>query len=71
MCDEERRDIKTVSSRHVALVYACTENARTTIAKMGKYAEEMIMLTRNHMQATLDDATKVLQDNWPGQDGNK
>lgn len=61
MCDEERRSTRTLASTHVAQIYACTEEARASIAKMGKYAEEMIAITRNHMQSTLIDATRVFQ----------
>lgn len=61
MCDEERRASRTVASRHVASIYACTEDARGSIAKMGKYAEEMIGITRTHMQATLVDATRAFE----------
>ncbi|XP_026725740.1 uncharacterized protein LOC113492477 [Trichoplusia ni] len=61
MCDEERRTARTVASRHVAAIYACTEDARGSIAKMGKYAEEMIGITRNHMQATLVEATRAFE----------
>lgn len=58
MCDEERRSAKTLSSKHVSDIYKCTENARASIVKMGKYAEQMIGITRNHMQSVLDAATK-------------
>ncbi|KAL0869391.1 hypothetical protein ABMA27_007631 [Loxostege sticticalis] len=61
MCDEDRRECRTVASKHVALIYACTEEARASIAKMGNYAEEMITITKNHMQASLDDVAKSLQ----------
>ncbi|CAB3248614.1 unnamed protein product [Arctia plantaginis] len=61
MCDEERRASRTTASKHLASIYACTEEARISIAKMGKYAEEMIGITRNHMQATLVDATRVFE----------
>ncbi|XP_045537914.1 uncharacterized protein LOC106716161 [Papilio machaon] len=57
MCDEERRYARTIASRHVAQIYKCTEEARNSITKMGKYAEEMITITRNHMQAALANAT--------------
>ncbi|VVC87686.1 unnamed protein product [Leptidea sinapis] len=50
MCDEEKRSARTLASKHVALTYQCTEEARASIGKMGKYAEEMITITRNHMQ---------------------
>ncbi|CAH0400378.1 unnamed protein product [Chilo suppressalis] len=60
MCDEERRQARTLASRHVAQIYRCTEEARASIAKMGKYAEEMIGITKNHMQNSLEDATKSL-----------
>ncbi|KAJ8713812.1 hypothetical protein PYW08_007432 [Mythimna loreyi] len=61
MCDEERRASRTLASRHVSTIYACTEEARGSIAKMGKYAEEMIGITRNHMQATLMEATRAFE----------
>ncbi|KAH9628266.1 hypothetical protein HF086_017341 [Spodoptera exigua] len=61
MCDEERRASRTLANRHVAAIYACTEDARASIAKMGKYAEEMIGITRNYMQATLMEATKSFE----------
>lgn len=61
MCDEEKRAARTLASRHVATIYACTEDARGSIAKMGKYAEEMIGITRNHMQATLMEATRAFE----------
>lgn len=66
MCDEERRASRTVASKHVSLIYFCTEEARSSIAKMGKYAEEMIGITRNHMQVSLVDAARVF-----GQDKNQ
>ncbi|XP_030038123.2 uncharacterized protein LOC115453557 isoform X1 [Manduca sexta] len=59
MCDEERRAARTLASKHVAQVYGCSEEARASIAKMGTYAEEMIGITRNHMQATMYDATRA------------
>nr|XP_049704734.1 uncharacterized protein LOC110383341 [Helicoverpa armigera] len=62
MCEEERRAARTLASRHVSSIYACTEEARGSIAKMGKYAEEMIGITRNHMQATLVEATRAFED---------
>ncbi|XP_045502926.1 uncharacterized protein LOC123699921 [Colias croceus] len=65
MCDEEKRDARTLASRHVALTYRCTEEARASIAKMGKYAEEMISITRNHMQAAVADATKFMNKDVP------
>lgn len=55
MCDEERRAARTLASKHVAQIYACTEEARVSLAKMGKYAEEMISITKNHMESTLDE----------------
>lgn len=58
MCDEERRMSRTIASKHVALIYTCTEEARASIARMGKYAEEMIGITRNHMQVTLEEAAR-------------
>ncbi|XP_028176391.1 uncharacterized protein LOC114364421 [Ostrinia furnacalis] len=61
MCDEERRQARTIASKHVALIYSCTEDARASIAKMGKYAEEMITITKKHMNSALDDAAKVLE----------
>ncbi|KAJ8724147.1 hypothetical protein PYW07_008127 [Mythimna separata] len=61
MCDEERRASRTLASKHVSTIYACTEEARGSIAKMGKYAEEMIGITRNHMQATLMEATRAFE----------
>ncbi|XP_072929575.1 uncharacterized protein [Epargyreus clarus] len=60
MCDEERRAARTVASRHVAQTYRCTEEARASMAKMAKYADEMISITRSHMQASLTDATRSL-----------
>ncbi|XP_068619395.1 uncharacterized protein [Battus philenor] len=56
MCEEERRYARTIASRHVAEIYKCTEEARNSITKMGKYAEEMITITRNHMQLALEKA---------------
>lgn len=61
MCEEERRAARTLANRHVSTIYACTEDARASIAKMGKYAEEMIGITRNHMQATLLEATRAFE----------
>ncbi|CAK1583306.1 unnamed protein product [Parnassius mnemosyne] len=58
MCDEERRYARTIASRHIAHVYKCTEEARNSISKMGKYAEEMIAITRNHMQMAMENATR-------------
>lgn len=63
MCDEERRYARTIASRHVAQIYKCTEEARNSITKMGKYAEEMITITRNHMQAALANATSKFDTN--------
>ncbi|XP_059058320.1 uncharacterized protein LOC131851787 [Achroia grisella] len=63
MCDEERRSARTLASKHVSHMYKCTEDAKSSIAKMGKYAEEMIGITRNHMQVVLDDTTKSLSVN--------
>ncbi|XP_053613952.1 uncharacterized protein LOC128677264 [Plodia interpunctella] len=54
MCNEERRVAKTLASKHVSDIYKCTEEARVSIAKMGKYAEQMIGITRNHMQLVLE-----------------
>lgn len=62
MCDEERRSVRTLASRHVSNVYTCTEQARSSISKMGKYAEEMISLTRNHMEKSLADAVNNIED---------
>lgn len=59
MCDEERRAARTEASKHVSLIYSCTEEARSSIAKMGKYAEEMIGITRNHMQVSLEEAARM------------
>ncbi|CAH2046031.1 unnamed protein product, partial [Iphiclides podalirius] len=59
MCSEERRYARTIASRHVAQIYKCTQEARSSITKMGKYAEEMIMITRNHMQAALEKTTNT------------
>lgn len=53
MCNEERRAARTLASKHMSLIYKCTEQARTSIAKMGKYAEEMITITRKHMENAL------------------
>ncbi|XP_039758017.1 uncharacterized protein LOC120632262 [Pararge aegeria] len=61
MCDEERRALRTLASRHVAQIYKCTEHARTSIAEMGKYAEEMIKITRNHMQSSLNEMAKNVE----------
>ncbi|KAJ0173821.1 hypothetical protein K1T71_010970 [Dendrolimus kikuchii] len=63
MCDEERRAARSLASKHVAKIYGCTEEARASIAKMGKYAEEMISITRKHMQATLEEKTRSLNTN--------
>ncbi|KAI8425395.1 hypothetical protein MSG28_007150, partial [Choristoneura fumiferana] len=60
MCDEERRAARTLASQHVANIYKCIKEARESIAKMGPYAEEMISITRQHMQSQLDDASKSL-----------
>ncbi|XP_026753705.3 uncharacterized protein LOC113513923 [Galleria mellonella] len=60
MCAEERRLVRNLASKHVAQMYKCTEEARASIAKMGKYAEEMIGITRNHMQLILDETSKSL-----------
>lgn len=60
MCDEDRRDARTIASEHVAKIYECTEDARSSIAKMGKYAEEMISITRNHMDSVLEIVSKDL-----------
>ncbi|XP_041969185.1 uncharacterized protein LOC121726036 [Aricia agestis] len=57
-CDEERRAIRTLSSKHVALIHQCTEQARKSISKMGKYAEETISLTSSHMETALANAAK-------------
>ncbi|XP_050665669.1 uncharacterized protein LOC126965920 [Leptidea sinapis] len=61
MCDEEKRSARTLASKHVALTYQCTEEARASIGKMGKYAEEMITITRNHMQSAIADATQTFE----------
>lgn len=53
MCKEERRAARTEASKHVALIYKCTEEARSSISKMGKYAKEMIGITRDHMENAL------------------
>ncbi|CAG4930930.1 unnamed protein product [Parnassius apollo] len=58
MCEEERRYARTIASRHIAHVYKCTEIAKNSISKLGKCAEEMIAITRNHMQMALENATK-------------
>ncbi|KAM3958115.1 uncharacterized protein ACR2FA_007907 [Aphomia sociella] len=63
MCSEERRSARTLASKHVSQIYKCTEEARVSIAKMGKYAEDMIGITRNHMQEVLDETTKFLGQN--------
>ena len=60
MCDEERRAARTLASRHVSLIYKCTEQAKTSIAKMGKYAEEMIIITRKHMENALVEVANKL-----------
>lgn len=57
MCDEERRYARTISSGHVAQIYRCTQEAKGAITKMAKYAEQMITITRNHMQAALEKAS--------------
>ncbi|XP_075982958.1 uncharacterized protein LOC142981146 [Anticarsia gemmatalis] len=69
MCAEERRASRSIASRHVSYVYACTEESRGSIAKMGKYAEEMIGITRAHMQATLVDATRAFEVSGPARSG--
>ncbi|XP_034833765.1 uncharacterized protein [Maniola hyperantus] len=61
MCDEERRASRTLASKHVALIYKCTEHARSSIAEMGKYAEEMITITRNHMEVALSEVAESLK----------
>ncbi|XP_047537184.1 uncharacterized protein LOC125071137 [Vanessa atalanta] len=61
MCNEERRATKTQASKHVALIYKCTEQARSSISKMGKYAEEMISITQNHMGNTLELVGKKIE----------
>ncbi|XP_063627603.1 uncharacterized protein LOC134799129 [Cydia splendana] len=57
-CNEERRAARTLSSQHVSDIHKCVEAARDGIAQMGVYADEMIQLTRQHMQAQLNDATR-------------
>ncbi|KAI5632621.1 hypothetical protein NE865_14671 [Phthorimaea operculella] len=59
LCDEERRKARNIATNHVSLTYACTEDARVSIAKMGKYAEQMIALTKKHMQKTVSDTIKT------------
>lgn len=59
MCEGERRSARTVASNHVAQIYACTEDARTSITTMGKYAEEMIAITKRHMQVTVSKAAQT------------
>ncbi|XP_022113289.2 uncharacterized protein LOC110991983 [Pieris rapae] len=65
MCDEERRAARTLASKHVARTFQCTEEARDSITKMGKYAEEMINITKSHMQAAVADATQNLDETIP------
>jgi Na+/phosphate symporter len=60
MCDEERRKARTLASKYVSQVYSCTEEARASIAKMGKYAQEMIAITKTHMQKATGNVTKDL-----------
>ncbi|XP_061722150.1 uncharacterized protein LOC133528697 [Cydia pomonella] len=57
-CDEERRAARTLASQHVSDIHKCVEAARDGIAQMGVYADEMIQITRQHMQAQLNDATR-------------
>ncbi|KAJ2942112.1 hypothetical protein O0L34_g11028 [Tuta absoluta] len=59
LCDEERRKSRNIATNHVSQTYACTEDARVAIAKMGKYAEDMISITKNHMQKTVSDTIKT------------
>ncbi|KAL4710203.1 hypothetical protein ACJJTC_005376 [Scirpophaga incertulas] len=61
MCNEERRQARTLASKHVADTYSCTEDARYSIIKMGTYAEEMIAITKNHMQMALEDTKTTLE----------
>ncbi|XP_032521588.1 uncharacterized protein LOC116773273 [Danaus plexippus] len=62
MCNEERRAALTLASKHVSLIYKCTEQAKESISKMGKYAEEMISITRRHMEFALHEVGKKLSD---------
>lgn len=50
MCDEERRAARTIASEHLANIYDCTQKARVSIPKLGKYADEMVSITKNHME---------------------
>ncbi|CAH0728144.1 unnamed protein product, partial [Brenthis ino] len=65
MCNEERRSAKNIASRHVSLIYKCTEQARNSIVKMGKYAEEMISITRRHMKNAMIQVAKKMPDPNP------
>ncbi|XP_045528513.1 uncharacterized protein LOC123716700 [Pieris brassicae] len=65
MCDEERRAARTLASKHVAKTYQCTEEARASITEMGIYAEEMINITKRHMQVAVADATQNLDETIP------
>ncbi|CAH2094276.1 unnamed protein product [Euphydryas editha] len=61
MCKEERRAARTEASKHVALIYKCTEEARLSISKMSKYAKEMIGITHNHMEKALARVGKEME----------
>ncbi|CAF4797662.1 unnamed protein product [Pieris macdunnoughi] len=65
MCDEERRAARTLASKHVARTFECTEEARESITEMGEYAEEMINITKTHMQVAVADATQHLDETIP------
>lgn len=58
LCNMERRESKTLASKHLAHIYDCTEAARLSITEMGKYTEEMVKITKDHMQSTLDKALR-------------
>ncbi|XP_049877900.1 uncharacterized protein LOC126375100 [Pectinophora gossypiella] len=60
LCAEERRATRTTASNFVSQIFACTEDARAAIAKMGKYAEEMISITRTHMQTTMNTIARYI-----------
>ncbi|XP_028031307.1 uncharacterized protein LOC114243872 [Bombyx mandarina] len=60
MCNEDHRKIKTLANKHVAKIYVCTEEARKSIAKMGIYAQEMINITKKHMEGSLVEAAKFI-----------
>ncbi|KOB67720.1 Integral membrane sensor signal transduction histidine kinase [Operophtera brumata] len=41
--------------------YTCLEEARSSIARMGKYAEEMIEITKSYMQVSMEDIARTFE----------